>query len=376
MTSSTWYLESRQDERGRVRRTVVRPLPLRIGRQVDSDLFLNSSHGSQRHAELFEQHGKLWIRDLESTNGTSVNGQRINAPQELHHGDILHFADCELRAVELPSEPTMQTTQVFSLDERERLESQVRAPAAFREMLRRRNLRTDFQPVVQLADQQVTGYEVLGRAELGGMDATPDELFYIAEKLGDEIELSQAFRDVGLDLTQQLPRSERPSQPLFFLNTHPAELARPDELIASIQGLRQNFPAEELVLEIHEAAVTEMSSLRALRNALEELRIDLAFDDFGTGQARLLELTEISPKYLKFDAVWIENLHLASTRRREMVSSLLQMVDDLDIIAIAECIESREEAEACQDLGFRLGQGRFLGPPSSTGELVTSEASE
>ncbi len=376
MTGSTWYLESRQDERGRVRRTAIRPLPFRVGRQVDSDLFLNSTHGSQRHAELFEQNGELWIRDLDSTNGTSVNGQRLSVPQKLCHGDIVHFADCELRAVELPSEPSMQTTQVFSLIERERLEVQVRAPGAFRDMLRDRNLRTDFQPVVQLDDQHVLGYELLGRAELAGMDATPDELFYVAEKLGNEIELSQVFRQVGLDLAQQLPASVQAAKPLLFLNTHPAELARPDELMTSIRNLRRDHPSAELVLELHEAAVTKMSSLRSLRNELEELRIDLAFDDFGTGQARLLELTEVSPKYLKFDAAWIGGLHLASTKRREMVTSLLHMMDDLDIIAIAECVESEEEAEACQDLGFRLGQGRFLGPPATADKIVTARSSE
>ncbi|MEM7583536.1 MAG: EAL domain-containing protein [Acidobacteriota bacterium] len=357
------------DKRGRVRRTAIRPLPFRVGRQIDSDLFLNSSHGSQRHAELFESDGKLWLRDLESTNGTSVNGERVHTPTALNHGDVLHFADCEMRAIEQTFEPAMQTTQVFSLDERERLEVQVRAPGAFREMLRGRNLRADFQPVVRLADQQIAGYELLGRAQLAGMDAAPEQLFYIAERLGDEVELSQAFREVGLGLSTRIPGAEQARPPLLFLNTHPAELAEPNELIKSIQTLRQQHPAAELVLEIHEAAVTNIAALRSLRNELEKLGIALAFDDFGTGQARLVELAEISPTYLKFDAIWIEDLHLASNKRREMIASLLHMVADLEIIAIAECVESREEAEACQTLGFSLAQGRFLGPPIPAAEL-------
>ena len=374
MTSSSWYLESRLDTRGRVRRAAIRPLPFRVGRQADSDLFLNSRHGSQRHAELFEQAGKLWVRDLDSTNGTSVNGQRLKRPKRLADGDVVHFADREYQVVELPPESSLQTTQVFSLLERERLEAQVRAPGEFRTMLRERTMRADFQPVVQLADGEVVGYELLGRGELGGQDAWPDELFYIAEQLGHEVDLSEALRARGLELARAVPISEDAPRPLLFMNTHPAELAEPRALLASLEQLRRDHPQPALVLEIHEAAVADLSSLRVLRAGLEELQIQVAFDDFGTGQARLLELTEVEPRYLKFDAAWVEDLHLASTRRREMVARLLNMVSDLGVVPIAECVESQDEAEACQELGFALAQGNYLGPPASTGDLFDSRS--
>ena len=368
--NTCWYLESPLDHRGRVRRTAVRPLPFRVGRQIDSDLFLDSSHGSQRHAELFKREDALWLRDLGSTNGTAVNGQRLTAPQRIADGDIIHFADCELRVIEMPPDSSLQTTQVFSLLERERLEAQVRTPSAFREMLRKRALRTDFQPVVRLADKTVRGYEMLGRAELSGAEATPEELFYIAEKLGDEIELSGAFRTVGLRLADQFSRAGSATAPMFFMNTHPAELADPEDLLDSLRDLRSEHPTTPLVLEIHEAAVAELSSLKSLRAGLAELAIEVAFDDFGTGQARLLELTEVSPNYLKFDAAWVDNLHLASAKRCEMVTSLLRMVTDLGITPIAECVESREEAEACGRLGFQFAQGNYLGRPVAADELA------
>ncbi len=372
MNSSSWYLESRLDTRGRVRRAAVRPLPFRVGRQLDSDLFLNSRHGSQRHAELYEQKGALWVRDLDSTNGTSVNGRRLERPQRLADSDVVHFADREYQVVELPPESTLQTTQVFSLLERERLEAQVRAPGEFRAMLRERAVRADFQPVVQLDDGKVVGYEILGRGELGGHDAKPQELFYIAEQLDHEIDLSEVLRARGVELARDLPTAE--DRPLLFMNTHPAELVDPSALLASLQQLRRDHPQPALVLEIHEAAVTDLSSLQALRAGLEELRIQVAFDDFGTGQARLLELTEIEPRFLKFDAAWVEDLHLASPRRREMVSSLLRMVADLDVVPIAECVENPDEAGACRELGFELAQGNYLGPPAPVADQLGSDA--
>ncbi len=374
MISSSWYLESRLDTRGRVRRAAIRPLPFRVGRQLDSDLFLNSRHGSQHHAELYEQDGALWVRDLDSTNGTSVNGRRLKRPQRLAGGDVVHFADREYQVIELPPETTLQTTQVFSLLERERLEAQVRAPGEFRAMLRERTVRADFQPVVRLADHQVVGYELLGRGELGGEQASPEELFFIAEQLGHEVALSETLRARGLELAGDIPMTEDAPRPLLFMNTHPAELIDPAALLASLEELRRDHPQPALVLEIHEAAVADLSSLQALRGGLEELRIQVAFDDFGTGQARLLELTEIEPRYLKFDAAWVEDLHLASSRRREMVSSLLGMVIDLGVVPVAECVENRQEAGACQELGFELAQGNYLGPPAPADDLFNSHA--
>ncbi len=367
MTTSSWYLEGRPDARGRVRRAAVRPLPFRVGRQLESDLFLNSSHGSQHHAELYEEDAGLWVRDLGSTNGTSVNGRRLTSPHRLADGDLIHFADSEFRVVGLPADSSLQTTQVFSILERERLEAQVRAPGAFREMLRDHTFRTDFQPVVSLEDGAVHGYEILGRGELGGAEASPQQLFYIAEKLGDEVALSEAFRARGLELAGELPESNAAAEPLLFMNTHPRELTDPGALLASLEELRRDHPEPALVLEIHEAAVTELSTLRALRGGLEELQIEVAFDDFGTGQARLLELTEVAPRYLKFDAAWIDELHLASARRQEMVSSLLRLVVDLGVTPVAECVESREEADACRLHGFRLAQGNYFGSPSPLG---------
>ncbi|EMI15650.1 Diguanylate phosphodiesterase, predicted domain protein [Rhodopirellula maiorica SM1] len=47
-----------------------------------------------------------------------------------------------------------------------------------------------------------------------------------------------------------------------------------------------------------------------------------------------------------------------------MLSNLVNMVCDLDILALAEGVETEGESQACIDLGFQLGQGYFYGRPS------------
>ncbi len=67
------------------------PYPLRIGRDPASGLRLSHETVSRVHAELIRQ-GGLWVlRDLGSTNGTSVNGRRVIGPAVVQDGDQVSF---------------------------------------------------------------------------------------------------------------------------------------------------------------------------------------------------------------------------------------------------------------------------------------------
>ena len=65
-----------------------------IGRQVGSDVVVNDEHVSRMHVQLIEdEEGSLWVVDLNSTNGTFVNGQRIYGAVQLHQGDQLQIGE-------------------------------------------------------------------------------------------------------------------------------------------------------------------------------------------------------------------------------------------------------------------------------------------
>jgi pSer/pThr/pTyr-binding forkhead associated (FHA) protein len=68
-----------------------------IGRAPECDVVLASSHVSRRHAEVSWDGGRYLIADLDSLNGTRVNGQSIDAPRVLSSGDTIELADCTLR---------------------------------------------------------------------------------------------------------------------------------------------------------------------------------------------------------------------------------------------------------------------------------------
>ena len=96
---------------------------------------------------------------------------------------------------------------------------------------------------------------------------------------------------------------------------------------------------------------------------LAQLDIRFAYDDFGAGQARLLELADVPAHFIKFDMALIRDLHKASPRKRQLVANLVQMVLAAGSVPLAEGVECEEEAQACIDMGFQLIQGYLTGRP-------------
>lgn len=63
-----------------------------VGRHQDADILLQSAEISRRHAALLLKDQQLWVKDLNSSNGTFINDERIVEETELHEGDCLQFA--------------------------------------------------------------------------------------------------------------------------------------------------------------------------------------------------------------------------------------------------------------------------------------------
>lgn len=73
-----------------------RGINFELGRDADSDICLTSRSISRRHARAFISDGKWFLEDLNSHNGTLVNGNRINEPVEMREGDTIRLAGNEL----------------------------------------------------------------------------------------------------------------------------------------------------------------------------------------------------------------------------------------------------------------------------------------
>lgn len=355
-----WYLEGYGGE-GKTWIIDLKPLPFTIGRQQSANLRLSSAEISRRHAEIFSLDGRLWVREFGSTNGTFVNRKRVAGQEILNSDDILHFGRLEFRIHRDKKFDPIEEIDVDPLTQvsnRELPRGFLNCEAAFDQLLRQTSVLPHFQPIVRLADTQTIAYELLGRGAAVDLPTAPPSLLQIARRLHKEVRLSELFRQVGVQQAQRLGMSQR-----LFINTVPAEMDL-RYLQASLQTLRLQAPTLPLVLEVHETAMTTLTLMQELAALLRDLDIELAYDDFGTGQARLVELMAVPPEYLKFDMVFIRDIDKRPARAKQMVQTLVSMAKDLGTQTLAEGIERQEELDTCIRLGFDLGQGYFLGLPS------------
>jgi EAL domain-containing protein (putative c-di-GMP-specific phosphodiesterase class I) len=325
--------------------------PFSIGRLPECSLCLPVPSVSKAHAAIDCRGGRLSVRDLGSTNGTFVNQRRVADCEPLHEGDLLQVATEVFRVQRHSPDAHLRTVASASF-------ALVESLCQFDRLMSDRAVTPHFQPVVRLAGRQVVGFEMLARSPLPGLQS-PAAMFAAAERLGQEVALSVMLRREGVLAAQLLP-----GRPLLFFNMHPKELGTM-ELLASLEEIRGLAPEHPIVIEVHEAAVTDEQIMLELRNVVHRLRMQLAYDDFGAGQARLDELARVVPDCVKFDMRLVRDLHQATSERRLVTVRLVELVRDLGIVPLAEGIECEEEALACREIGFELGQGYHFGRPLS-----------
>jgi EAL domain-containing protein (putative c-di-GMP-specific phosphodiesterase class I) len=344
-----WVLVRQAVDHGTVQRVAITSPSFQIGRQPSNHLAIADRTVSGRHAELLQIDTDLFLRDLNSTNGTLLNGRRVQNLTGLQHGDVIHFGSVMFTLVQGGEDSITATVTADS-------SSDAMGQLQFDKLLKRPALRPYFQPIVRLEDHSRIGFEMLSRSHLIGLE-TPDKMFRVAAQRTSEAELSIACRLEGLRCGAGLGNEMK-----LYLNTHPVEL-RSIRLFDSLNLMRAEYPDASIVLEVHEAAVVSAGYLRDLRKVLNDLKIGLAYDDFGAGQARLKELFDVPPDVLKFDSVLINDLPYASAAQRSTIQSLVRLVRDLKVLPLAEGVETAEEAACCFELGFELAQGYLFGRP-------------
>ena len=355
------YLERYPEAGGPAERIPLWKLPFTIGRSETADHTVYSGKVSKEHATIEAADGHYTVRDLDSTNGTFVNGERASI-QALEDGDIVHLAHIEFcfrhgqpsPQDEIPDgDRLVEQTQFVIANQPHSI---IRGTELLRELIEAGAVEMVYQPIVDLRTRSVVAYEALARGTHPELSANPAALLTLAEQCDLVVELSRMFARRALMSSTHLPRGVK-----LFVNMHAQELSHPD-LFDALSELASLADDRQIVLEIAEASVTDVSAMGKNKEAFMRLGLQFAYDDFGAGQARLIELSDIPPDYLKFDRGMIEGIETA-TPRQEMVSALLRVVRRLGVRVIAEGVETELVAAICQRLGCDLGQGYLFGRP-------------
>ena len=340
--------------------------PFRVGRREGFDLCLSSPTVSGLHAEILEEDGELWLYDLNSTNGTYVNEERIDVKVNLRDSDSIVFGDRRFEIVMAAGESSGERGPMATVPTGVPTPALESPEQKFQRLLDSGAVPL-FQPIYEISSnaQRLIGYEVLGRSRIFGLK-TPEQMFAAAIPLEMESELSRVLRQRGIKAAQnQLPEDLK-----LFVNTHPAELER-SVLIESLDELRKAYPNRPIVLELSEASLNHPTTFPVLRSVLKNLNIGLALHDFSAGKIQLAALNRIAPDIIKFDSALLQGIGNASLTQQRLVRAMVKMVKELGITPMAEYIESVEDHESLSELGFEYAQGYHYGLPVDINTVST-----
>lgn len=127
--------------------------------------------------------------------------------------------------------------------------------------------------------------------------------------------------------------------------------------------LESELPAQALELEITESiAMNDQNQVVATLGELHEFGVSLAIDDFGTGYSSLAYLKHFPVDKLKIDKSFIQGID-HDPRDRAIVRAAIGMARALDLVTVAEGVESPSHVEFLRDHGCEQGQGFYLGRP-------------
>lgn len=243
----------------------------------------------------------------------------------------------------------------------------VQLESALHRAIERDELKTYYQPIVDLPTLQIVGFEALLRWQhpQRGL-VSPDQFIPLAEETGMIVEigqwvLQQACRQLALWDRQYVGRY----RPLSMsVNLSAKQLLYP-ELYQQVQSVLQTtgMSGDRLKLELTESVIMERNEATTmLLQQLRQLQIQLYMDDFGAGYSSLNYLHSLPINAIKIDRAFVKGI-ANQEKSFQIVRTILMLAQNMGIDVIAEGIANQSQLTQLQSLNCAFGQGYLFSQP-------------
>jgi len=224
-----------------------------------------------------------------------------------------------------------------------------------------------YQPIVALPGGEWTSLETLIRwkhAEHGFIG--PDVFIPIAERTGLIVPLGDWILRTALRQAaewQDVFGTGAPGE--IGVNVSARQLREPGFAADVRAALADSgFDPEKLVVEVTETAVFDGGVALDTLQSLVTLGVKVALDDFGTGHSSLGLLRTCPADTLKVDKSFVDGIG-GRSEEAVIATAMIQITNGLHLQAIAEGVETAEQAETLYRLGYRFAQGYHFSRPLS-----------
>jgi diguanylate cyclase (GGDEF)-like protein len=233
------------------------------------------------------------------------------------------------------------------------------------EALEKNYLSLDFQPKFRGPNREMVGAEALLRwehPELG--DIPPLEFIPVAERTGQIVPIGNW---VIAEVCRHIKRWEQARLPIvkIAINLSQEQLRKSDYVESVLAMTRaEGVEPEWIMFEITETIAMRNPDLTAdMIGRFQLAGFDIAVDDFGTGYSSLAYLQQFRVKQLKIDRFFTDGLDRHGQEGVAMVSAIIALAHALDMVVVAEGVETQTQLAQLKHLQCDQMQGFLLAPP-------------
>lgn len=337
--------------------TLIDTLPFVIGRNDSANLAIPFGRVSREHAAIVRDGAAFRIRDLGSTNGTFLNGQRIQEAG-LSDGDLLTVADVEFSfCCRSGGAPRDTATQVMGFgrsagDSTELARDMVQEVRRLQELVVGGGVCCRFEQVVSLEDGRAWAYEALAGetnppSEARRMVLAADSRWTARLRFMERLHAAESVASLG-------------HADVLFVRVAPVELGDVS-LADTLEQVRDALPSGvRLAVHAPEGALSGVPAAQEFLGDLRDLGIGICAENFVAGQAGLFEDVATRPDFVMLGCLLARGID-RSSRRQAQLETLLEQAASAGVEAIACGLDRREDAEVCRQLGCRYGRGALYG---------------
>ncbi len=227
-----------------------------------------------------------------------------------------------------------------------------------RSVLKDKEIRTVFQPIVDLQTKEIMGYEALSRTANEKILDEASVLFTAAREADCVKELDALCIERALKSGQKLPEGAK-----LFLNIN-HETFLDEKVLRKLFDAKGSLGFKNLVVEVTEQSLLRsFDKIRTILLELKEQGMQVAIDDVGGGAVSLRDVAILKPDFIKFDRSLIRQLD-QNTTKQQIILSMILFARGIRAKTTAEGIMRQEEYEAALMCGIDLGQGHYFGKPA------------